>query len=240
MRRLIVLLLAITVLAIGAWLMSSRQSEPSYGGRKLSEWLVEYQPDGSEETRNQAGDAIRHIGTNGIPYYLKWVQHEAPSWKIKMYLMIKGIPWIGQHWRASDKNFICADVAPYTFQILGSKAEGAIPELVRIMNNPRGLKSRPASSAAMALALIGEPAVPHFSALLTNPVAYSRAKAAIFLAGLGSKARPAVPALVQALNDDDHQVRVSVEIALREIDPEAFTNSILNIAPEALTNAPPR
>src|SRR6185437_12879639 len=45
-------------------------SEPSYQGRKLSEWLVDVDSSQPQQKRAQAGEAIRHMGKSTLPFLL--------------------------------------------------------------------------------------------------------------------------------------------------------------------------
>src|SRR5205809_809972 len=63
-------------LAIGlTWAGSPENPEPVYKDKKLSAWL-----DGMptpEPTENpEALAALKAIGTNGIPFYLEWIQYK--------------------------------------------------------------------------------------------------------------------------------------------------------------------
>jgi len=69
--------------------------------------------------------------------------------------------------------------------------------------------------------LEGEPAaVPVLSRLLSSRDPQARIMAAEGLEKIGEKARPAVPALLSALEDEDQEVRQQVEQALFHIDRE--------------------
>src|SRR5258707_3312351 len=72
------------VLAVGVLAVATREREPVYGGRKLSEWAEMYmyglRRDASNDTQ-QAVRAIREIGTNAIPYLEKWRHYDDPQWE---------------------------------------------------------------------------------------------------------------------------------------------------------------
>jgi hypothetical protein len=223
-RQFIIPVLAIICLAIGAMLMSMGQREPTYEGRKLSEWIMIYAENPYPGAFDQASNAVRHIGTNGIPHYLKWIQYQAPAWKRRLYPIVTRISGRSALFLI-DKKVIYAGFAPRAFQILGSQAKDAIPELARLLNSPGGLQSESAQIAVTCLPYIGEQALPSLMALLTNQEATVRAAAPVFVAQLGTNARPAVPALLKALNDEDLKVRRNITNALREIAPEALTNA---------------
>src|SRR3954467_1925109 len=55
--------------------------EPVYEGKRLSEWLQLHQHSGLGD--HAAKDAIRHLGTNSIPYLLSWIDFtNSEDWKL--------------------------------------------------------------------------------------------------------------------------------------------------------------
>ncbi|HEY6948958.1 MAG TPA: HEAT repeat domain-containing protein [Gemmatimonadales bacterium] len=86
----------------------------------------------------------------------------------------------------------------------------------------------------------GGPAIPmsQMIADLKSDAPYTRNGAAYELAHLGPKAAPAVPALIQALQDPAASVRYPVTIALREIGPaaEAAVPALAKVAEEDLND----
>ena len=75
--RVYVVLIAGVVLVVGGLLVCGvfREGEPEYGGKRLSEWV---QVLGARAVNggdtHLADEAIRHIGTNALPYLLKMVE----------------------------------------------------------------------------------------------------------------------------------------------------------------------
>src|SRR6185436_14560086 len=54
-----------------------RERESSYNGRALSDWIkILSKRDGSDLETARAESAIRQIGTNAIPWLLKWIEYE--------------------------------------------------------------------------------------------------------------------------------------------------------------------
>src|SRR5260221_5062014 len=62
-----------------------REHEPTYAGKRLSEWVARLSSKNSLEGDSEAENAIRHIGTNSLPYLLKWISYEPAPWRIKLY-----------------------------------------------------------------------------------------------------------------------------------------------------------
>src|SRR5215471_16006553 len=83
-------ILAVTLCAVLATTIAvllATDDEPRYKGRSLSWWIRVYSD--SSPTEAAAEDfpkfteiehAIRTIGTNALPFLLKWIQKEPPSW----------------------------------------------------------------------------------------------------------------------------------------------------------------
>ena len=134
-------MLAGIVAAVVVAVVWPREREPEYNGKRLSEWLVLYHEqidvegaDFRSELRDEA-EAVHHIGTNALPWLLRWVRYEPPAWRIKVYSFMKRMP------RALQIDFLMNGVIPFRYQqynlaltgfsILGERASPAVPELAR-------------------------------------------------------------------------------------------------------------
>src|SRR6266513_5172307 len=75
-------------LAVVIAVRATREREPEYGGKRLSEWVRKFwappYTNYSAQTA-EAKDPIHQIGTNALPYLLTWVGYERPAWKAKLY-----------------------------------------------------------------------------------------------------------------------------------------------------------
>ncbi len=110
----------------------------------------------------------------------------------------------------------------------GSDCVPALPALIQRLVD-RDPKVR--GESAVVLEFLGhqsELVVPHLTRTLQSPYPYLRCAAAELLGHFGGEAASATPALVNILTDPDAGVR------------ETATNALRAIAPEALTNAPPK
>jgi len=195
-RRVIVVLLACIVAAVVVAVVWPREREPEYGGKKLSEWLLQYQAqyhiDGYYDTPelHEAEDAVRHIGTNALPSLLRWVRYEQPAWRDKLLWLMEKMP------RALQNDSLMHKLHPYHaerpdwlalagFEILGPRASPAVPELARLVND------RNASRAMSCLIAIREPAREALktSAAFTSPDPSVRKAATNALERIEGKAR---------------------------------------------------
>src|SRR5438046_10104834 len=62
----------------------NREREPSYGGKRLSEWVEGYATGKRSEERrvgkeDSARQAVGRMGTNAIPFLIKWMRYEMPK-----------------------------------------------------------------------------------------------------------------------------------------------------------------
>ena len=89
-------------------------SEPSYQGRRLSEWLAEIANPQSEETHDKAREAIRHMGVKTLPFLLANLAAEK---------------------QANDDLYRQAILA---FNALGPIARPAIPKLTNLLEQNPG------------------------------------------------------------------------------------------------------
>src|SRR5215212_4405899 len=74
--------LPMLVTGIAAFVVQ-RQLEPHYNGRSLSYWLEanSYKP---EVAREEAQEALRAMGTNAVPFLLKYMTARPGTWESKI------------------------------------------------------------------------------------------------------------------------------------------------------------
>jgi HEAT repeat protein len=234
--RAILLLVACGLLAVTGAVMLGHDSEPSYQGRCLSEWVERCYELQTTEEQQAAAQAIRKIGTNALPYLLRWMAYEPPPWRVKW---VNEVPPPLHTYLA--RPLLRASMTPRAFEILGSEARAAIPSLAQLVNEPR--TNLVPHYAANALARIGRDALPSLLAALTNQQATTRAVVAPEIRYLGTNARSAIPALISLLQDTDLAVAWGAAYSLRELGLEpalvvpALTNSLRDPRPKLRCSA---
>jgi hypothetical protein len=138
-RRLFITIFGTLAAVILVLLVWPREQEPQYNGVALSNWLS---LSGSTNKADSlaAVDAIRHIGTNALPFLTRWIQYE-PGWKDSLGRKILTWPVIGNRpavqkvvWNMTKYR---ANNAVDGFKIPGSQANPALPELQRRADNPK-------------------------------------------------------------------------------------------------------
>jgi len=185
---------------------------------------------------------IRAIGPAAVPYLLKWIAYEPSPMKTKFITFMGRFRggrfdrWIAEYFtrdQAARRRAFAAE----GFGILGQAAQSAAPELLRQLTYASD--SGTAGDNARALAGIGPEGLSRLSDFLTNSnrriipesKSWARLSAINAIQVLETNAAPAVPALVQCLQDKDENV---VWFAARAL-------GWLNLRPEltipALSNA---
>ncbi len=176
-KYLVLVVVGSVVLGVVSVFLFGREREPEYGGRRLTEWVEKFwsppYTNYSAQTA-EAKDAIHQIGTNALPYLLKWVGYERPAWKAKLYRMANPIlRSLNLSFQMTDKKDIrLARGAVNALIALGRNADGAIGELRRLMDMPSGAAS--AGRAAMVLGGLKYPSGAEGSLLLNAIVSEIR------------------------------------------------------------------
>lgn len=201
--------------------------EPRYQGKRLSAWAkdilnwevredMDAQKLGEAEAkRDEALEAIRHIGTKALPLALKYCRAEDSRLKEKL------INWMNEQevfevrpLRDSDYQQTGVKI----FEALGTVAKPAIPSLIKLLQK----KDQGVFGAACnALYTIGPDAIPPLITALTNANERMRLGAAITLGGFEAQARTAVPALIRSLGDESAHVRATAAMSLGEINQDS-------------------
>ncbi len=184
-------------------------TEPGYNGHPLSHWIRDVQWESSimpQPLRPEAAAAVAHIGTNAIPFLLKWMA------------------------ASSNSSFFDSGTIQ-AFRILGRDARSAIPELTRLATNqPESVLRAHAheqryvtsfgAGPLMALGGIGSDAMPALVIILTNAIAPGTRLGAIdALNEMGTNAAPAVPILLRYVDDENDMVASAAVRALGSAGP---------------------
>jgi hypothetical protein len=223
-KRIAIILLAL-IGGVIAYSLLHQSDEPEYHGRRLSEWLVWR----TQADFYKAETAVRAIGTNAVPYLLKWIKYEIPPWRISLDKKVPAFVNRGpiRGWIQGRASWL-AFYAPDGFRFLGTNAVSAIPELEVLMKDTT--KPERSGRAIRALTSIGEPAIPVLRAALadTNRTDGDRIIYAFWSIADLHGTNTCLPILVEALNHDDLDVRSEA------------TNAVRGLAPQLLFNSPPQ
>jgi hypothetical protein len=229
--RIFVVLLMAGVLGLWFWLASGPR-EPVYEGRTLSSWLDHHVPSSAARPPynspgwHKAAEAIRAIGTNGIPTLVAMIRAKDPSPTMQKLLRIAGrYRWIGINYRSAlERN----EEAEYGFHLLNSNAVSAVSELIRIYKANVSPSSQ--RCAALALGSIGrraQAALPVFIRDFTHTNDQVRFYAVSAVMHIGGEPDVVIPPLTRALQDSDVNVRWNALVGL-----ERFGSRARSVVPE--------
>ncbi len=220
-RRILIAPLLVPVLCALGWLalLLDKSGEPAYEGKKLSAWLRDIDYGQPQAKHEKAGEAIRRMGTNTLPFLLHDLDVARQS-RLKEYLiqLARKQSLFKLNWSDADER---SRQATWAFTALGPAGSPAIPELLRLEESNPGY-------VPGALAGIELVALPYLIQGLTNKNEWVRGNAATYLANAASDrsipdsdARMALPLLIGNLRDTNNNVRLQAASALKTIDPEA-------------------
>ena len=229
-RRTLLIVTACGGLAIALVVLLAHANEPRYNGRPLSNWVHAYykyirHQDSPEYTN--AREAIRAIGTNAIPFLLKWIQQEPPSWQGTAYRKLPDfIKYTAPVSLIIDgPRYETAQAAMLAFHALGTNAVPAIPDLVTLMKGKTNHET--VNRSIIAISYVGAPALPHMATALSDTNQTRRILIILKLREMayhvGTNA--CLPPLRAALHDPDPMVRRSAAQELHELAPDLFTNT---------------
>jgi len=208
------------------------EKEPEYNGKKLSEWLAVQREQPEEVTR-----AVRAIGTNGLPFLVKWAEFQIPNWQISILRVYTKLPGQMQSgsvatWMGWNERTMRAYSTRFAFRVLGADGASVVPELSRFIKNPR---NRSPADAATALAYAGgRDALPILLAIVQDKTSPARRWAVVAalksVSYRGTEMEKAVVALIACLQDNDPIFASFAASALGEIamKPELSVPALSN------------
>lgn len=184
--------------------------EPTYQGRRLSQWLFEQRvtDKGGIELSDASASAVQAIGTNGFPVLLAMLNSSDSQFKLRLAMRVQGYPLLG---RLIPMYMARRFAAMLGFRVLGAAAKPVSPHIVKmVLHSDDNLEAinalgAVANDADSALAMVKE---------LSNPDPVVRRRAALALTFLRQAPDISLPALAQALKDPAQQVSMQAACSL--------------------------
>lgn len=230
-RKIIIAVLFCFSLTVVGITLTFREDEPRYKGKPLSNWLARYREAVLSERPFAAAEAeaaIKAIGTNAVPYLLKWLQYRESKeqrWKVDRLRALPAILTrnpLGE-WLATDSKETRSLIAMFGFRPLRDEAAATIPELAQLATLTDREDDYTARRAIYALASFGDSGVPTLVAALTNSPSLRRVLITEFLGDerfFGTNRSTRVPPLLKCLDDEDHFVAMAAATSLGKLAAE--------------------
>jgi hypothetical protein len=169
-KRVKIALAVLLVAAIGviAWQVM-RLREPVYQGKRLSQWLDEYNRVGRLEQTEPISEAIRAIGTNSLPFLLAHLKHVDSPIKEKFLALVGRQHLVKLPFYGADPYRSASILALHA---LGAQAAPLFPDLMKLTDNPNTC-----GWGTMSLLAIGTNSIPTLAKLCqsTNPAVRTQA-----------------------------------------------------------------
>lgn len=225
MRKIkkLIITVALVLLGFASWTIS-HPPEPTYQGKRLSYWLERYHPYSGfygEPGPDQADDAIREIGTNAIPVYLRILRETDSPLRIKFASQLQKVPFLNFKSTYTPVAIKHHEVRQ-AFYVLKDRPESAIPPLIEIYN--QNISSSSKSTAADILSTYGpkaKAAIPFLLQGTTNDYSDIRATSIHALSRISPDPFLVIPILLTAQHDANYNVSSAAKDALEAFDRNA-------------------
>jgi HEAT repeat protein len=203
MRKRVNIALAVLLVALVSGLVwhGLRQREPVYQGKGLRVWLSQYGTNHwsgarSDELANQAETAIRQIGTNAIPFYLRTITTGESPFTLKVLALVpRG--WLARLHLRSVGDF--RRLGAYGLVALGAEAKPAVPALIALLNDINPDVRYTAVFTLRSLGPVAGDALPSLIKCLKDPEFTVQSDAILGFGQIHQEPQRVIPILVELL-----------------------------------------
>jgi len=229
-RKHVIIIVFAVACAFFLFLAGSGPTEPLFQGKPLSYWLKGYRAGNgrwNESSPEKADEVVGQLGTNALPTLLRMLRSTDSAWEVKL------LPW-SYKWRrlAGHQHLINIAPGPHlrsyevveaerAFRTLGSVAEPAVPELIKMYQQ----EELPLFNRATIPAILGDigpsaaQSIPALLQSMRDPAL--RGNAAFALGQIRGDAKLVIPMLVPLLRDTNSYVCWATAKALKSYGAEA-------------------
>jgi hypothetical protein len=145
-RRILVLgSVGCVVAGVAAAMAWPREKEPEYKGKKLREWVLAYSGASTSGRflpkrygvydTSQGSEAIQQIGTNALPFLVRWIRHEPGSATDGILASIPVVARVSRGTRLTKERLAFGSIL--AFKELGTNATPAVAELEQMASDVR-------------------------------------------------------------------------------------------------------
>lgn len=195
------------------WLVGrSSSTEPEYRGQRLRVWTEDLASRSFTGHCPESKEAVLQIGTNGIPFYLEWIQYSQSSPRAKLSELFSR--------RLGTPDLVAAKAerangASTALCILVAHANAIVPRLQMIVEETKS--SEAASRVAITLARLGDPGNKALISLMRNRSLRHRMEVIEAAAAVGGNWKQILPALLEVTLDPSPEIRTAAQLSIERI-----------------------
>lgn len=247
-RNFSILVVLTGVVCAVVWLGAFLASEPSFEGKRLSEWIWIMNAEKTGPDKEKARAFVRMLGSNSVPLLLSWLrQEDHPSLigrfdeaRHQIFFWLVGHKIIANRSITSLRDFNPSHRAMAIWalpELDPSSKRSAIPTLIEMLGDKKHKPDETSEVAGVAYCVLSKMAPesidPLIAALHSQDVQV-RLLAAGALAEIGPDAKAAIPVLKKGLAGKDPNVRASTAVAIAKLggDPNSFLPIIIQALPQ--------
>jgi HEAT repeat protein len=205
--------LVLLMVAVIAWEVL-REREPAYQGKRLSVWLAQYYTNHIPTVQDgplgkQAETAIRQIGTNALPLYLRRLTYRFPPLKLKVMALVPDRWLSALHVRGELDHRVPGAIGLIA---LGPDARAALPTLIALLKDKdEWLRFLAGFTLEHLAPVAGNDLLPFLKKCLEDPDVMVQSEAIRVLGQMDQEPARVIPRLVEILAETPN-VRRSVGI----------------------------
>ena len=234
---------------VAAGLYAIYLKEPSFEGKRLSEWVWTMDKEAPGPEKEKARGVVRHLGANSIPLLVRWLREpDSPSFKEQIFdLKSKFVGWLVMR-HVVKPNSISVTLTGIQLnhrttagivlaELDSASKKAVIPQIIQMLgdkNHRPDQISAVAGSAYVVLPKLAPESINPLIVALSSKVIQVWALAGGALGNIGPAAKQAIPILEKRLNDKDPLMRVSAADIIGKLggDPDKFIPVVIRSLPE--------